>query len=471
MPALSWGTRIAFGAGQFAEGVKSGAFSFFLLFYYNQVIGLSGTLSGAALLVAMSFDAVSDPAVGSLSDGFRSRWGRRHPFMYAAAVPFAISFYLLFDPPEGLGQGGLFVWLAVFSTAARTAMTFYSVPHMSLGAELSSDYKERTRLSSTRAAFGLLGSIAAIVGGFGFFFITTPQFQNGQLNPSAYPPFAAWAGVAMVVSIWLSALGTHGMIPHLPVASEAAGSFAPGRIVRQLRDALRIRSFQFLFSSLVSNYSVQGVLHTLSLYVLTYFWLLSGNQVSMLMVSGFGGMVVGALVASPYARWVGDKGPAGAGAMACFAIFSSAMVSLRLLGLGPENGSALLVPMIFAGSFLGGLGNGAFSAIGASMIADVTDEHERIYGVRQEGIYYGSISFAAKAASGVGTLVSGAAIDAVGLTAGAAPAAANSAAVNALGWVYGPGVLVAMSIPILLLRHYDIDASRHAAIRRSIEGR
>jgi len=469
--SLGWTTRLAFGEGQFAEGVKSGAFNFFLLFYYNQVIGLSGTLSGAALLVAMIFDAISDPAVGSLSDGFESRFGRRHPFMYAAAVPFAISFYLLFDPPDGLGPWALFGWLALFATASRTAMTFYSVPHMSLGAELSIDYRERTRLSSVRAAFGLLGSIAAIVGGFGFFFVETPEFPNGQLNASAYPPFAAAAGLAMVASIWLSALGTHSAIPSLPKAREGGARFAPGRIVAELRDALRLRSFRFLFGSLVSNYSVQGVLHTLSLYVLTFFWQLSGDQVSLLMVSGFCGMVIGALVASPYARWVGDKGPAGMGAMAWWAVFTSFMVSLRVLGLGPDNDSPMLVPMIFAGSLLGGLGNGAFSAIGASMIADVTDEHERVYGVRQEGIYYGSISFAAKTASGLGTLVSGAAIDAVGLTGRDAAGGVDPAAIVALGWVYGPGVVLAMSVPILLLRGYDIDARRHAEIRRSLASR
>ena len=129
---VPWRIRLAFGVGQFPEGIKSAAFGFLLLFYYNQVLGLSGTLSGVAIFLALIVDAVSDPLVGNLSDMTRSRWGRRHPYMYAAAIPFALSFYFLFVPPDGLSEPGLFLWLAGFSILTRTFMTFYSVPLQSL---------------------------------------------------------------------------------------------------------------------------------------------------------------------------------------------------------------------------------------------------------------------------------------------------------------------------------------------------
>ncbi len=87
--ALSFGLKFWYGLGQLAEGVKNTAFSFFLVFYFNQVLGLSGTLSGTAIFIALVFDAVSDPVAGSLSDRLRSRWGRRHPFMYASAAPWS----------------------------------------------------------------------------------------------------------------------------------------------------------------------------------------------------------------------------------------------------------------------------------------------------------------------------------------------------------------------------------------------
>ena len=136
---MSWLLRLGYGVGQLPEGIKSAAFGFYLLFFFNQVLGLSGTLAGIAVFIALCVDALSDPVVGSWSDSTRSRFGRRHPFMYLAAVPFAASFYLLFVPPEGLGTVGLFFWLCGFTMLTRTAMTFYTVPYMALGAELTED--------------------------------------------------------------------------------------------------------------------------------------------------------------------------------------------------------------------------------------------------------------------------------------------------------------------------------------------
>ena len=79
-------TRILYGAGSVADGVKNTTFNTFLLFFYTQVAGLSGSMAGAAIFIALLVDAVTDPLLGSISDNFRSRWGRRHPFIYASAM-------------------------------------------------------------------------------------------------------------------------------------------------------------------------------------------------------------------------------------------------------------------------------------------------------------------------------------------------------------------------------------------------
>ena len=119
-------------------------------------------------------------------------------------------------PPDGLTEMGLFWWLTIFSIATRTFMTFYSVPHMSLGAELTSDYDERTLLSSVRMVLQLLGMFAVLIGGPIIFFGATADYENGQLNPDAYPPFAMAGFFIMVIGVWVSALGTHSQIKNLP---------------------------------------------------------------------------------------------------------------------------------------------------------------------------------------------------------------------------------------------------------------
>ena len=88
---LAFSSKLSFGVGQFAEGLKNAAFGAFVMFYYNQVLGLPGTVVGLALGIALIFDAVTDPLAGSLSDNWRSRLGRRHPFMYASAIPLGIT--------------------------------------------------------------------------------------------------------------------------------------------------------------------------------------------------------------------------------------------------------------------------------------------------------------------------------------------------------------------------------------------
>ena len=92
---LSLWTKLAYGVGAIAYGVKDNGFSFFLLIFYSQVIGVDARLVGLAMTIALIVDAIADPIVGYWSDNLRSRWGRRHPFMYAAAIPVAATYYLL----------------------------------------------------------------------------------------------------------------------------------------------------------------------------------------------------------------------------------------------------------------------------------------------------------------------------------------------------------------------------------------
>ena len=82
------------------------------MIYYNQVLGVSAALCGAAFLIAAVADAISDPVVGALSDQVRTRWGRRHPLMLLSALPIALVFYGLYQPPTGLSEHGLFFWLS-----------------------------------------------------------------------------------------------------------------------------------------------------------------------------------------------------------------------------------------------------------------------------------------------------------------------------------------------------------------------
>src|SRR5574342_201055 len=112
-------TKIFYGFGSVAFGVKDNGFAFFLLLYYNQVLGLPGAWVGFGIMVALILDGIFDPLVGYVSDHLHSPWGRRHPLMYAAAIPVAASYWLLWNPPSDLSQSGLFVYFLVVAVLVR----------------------------------------------------------------------------------------------------------------------------------------------------------------------------------------------------------------------------------------------------------------------------------------------------------------------------------------------------------------
>ncbi|MEM7080955.1 MAG: MFS transporter, partial [Pseudomonadota bacterium] len=250
---LAFGVKASFGIGQLAEGLKNAAFGTFLIFYYNQVLGLSGTLAGIAVGVAVIVDAFTDPLAGSVSDHWKSRQGRRHPFMYASMVPLGLAFYFLFHPMVS-SEWGLFIWLIVFANATRTAMSLYHVPHIALGAEMTEDFDERSQLVGYRMFFSYVGYLVAFIAGFGYFFASTEEFRNGQLNADAYQPFALLLSVLMVLTIFISAWGTRSVIPHLPKVPDEPRLPVLAVLKRVFVDlfaAMASKSFRWLFSGVL----------------------------------------------------------------------------------------------------------------------------------------------------------------------------------------------------------------------------
>ena len=126
-----------YGLGAVAFGVKDNGFSFFLLLYYNQVLGLPESWVGLGIMLALMADAVFDPVVGYLSDHLHSRWGRRHPFLYASAVPAAVAYWFLWNPPAGLSHESLLAYFLGVSVLVRVFVAVNEIPSASLVPELT----------------------------------------------------------------------------------------------------------------------------------------------------------------------------------------------------------------------------------------------------------------------------------------------------------------------------------------------
>ena len=465
---LSVATKLSFGIGQVAEGVKNNSLAVFLLFFYVQVHGMSASLAGLALFLALCCDAITDPLVGSLSDSWHSRWGRRHPFMYASAIPLAIAFYLTFNPPDDLTPGAMFAWLLIFSVITRTAMTFYHVPHIALGAELSDNYEERTSIVSYRVAFGMIGSLLVYFS-ITLFFPTGADGEPGQMQASNYHLFALACAVVMVITIWLSAIGTQKEVPYLPKVSTSAGSFRLLSVVGETLQVLKNRNFRALFLAVLSSYVAAGVVATLNLFVFTFFWELDGSILQIVLIAAPMGILLGSTLTQYVHRYI-DKRTTLILAWSGWAIFQFVPTTLRLLDVIPDNDSMWVAYLLISCSFLQGLIASQGSVTFGSMIADVADDHELQTTRRQEGLFFAALSFASKATSGLGGLVAGFGLDLInwptggGITAGSIPAET----LFGLGVLYGPGIALFGFISVWMCTHYHLSREAHASIQREL---
>jgi len=472
---LSFSTKTVYGIGQLAEGLKNGAMGTFLLFYYNQVLGMSASLAAIAAGTAVIVDAFTDPLAGSLSDNWKSRLGRRHPFIYGSIVPMAVCFYLLFNPLV-TGEWQLFIWMVVFTNLTRTAMTFYHIPHMALGAELTDDFNERSSVVASRVFMSTFGALAAVYIGFALFFTPTAELANGQLDPTAYPPFAATLAVLMTLSVLWSAWGTQKLVPFLPQPAEQARLGLVAILARVLKDvllAVRCGSFRWLFLGVLILFVIIGVDSALNIYMFTYFWELSRGEILALAPAYPIGVMLGALFSPWLQARFGKKSMLlfGTGS---WAAWQALPIVLRLLGWLPENGDALLIPLLIVMRVVQGICTVQSNVAYGSMLADTIDEHELDTGKRQEGIFFSASSFSAKAPVGLGTIIAGFGLELINWPSG--PGIRTAADVPPetimhLGLLCGPLIAFFGIACLWCYSHYALTREHHAEILAELERR
>ena len=462
-PPLTRGIKVSYGVGQAAEGIKNAAFNVFVFFYYTQVLGLPTVYTGIAIGIALAVDSITDPLIGSLSDNWQGSNGRRHPFLYVSILPLGLFFIGLFNPPE-LEEFTLFLWLTVFSVGTRAMMTLYYVPHVSLGAELSEDFNERTEVVAYRYFFSYVGGILTYIIGF------VVYFPDTQFNVEAYAPFGLTLSLLMMASILITALGTKRRIPHLPASRINRESVSILRVLHktllEIRSALTNRSFRWLFAGVLIVFAMVGVDNALNLHMNTYFWELQGGGNLFFFAATPVGALIGTALASPLTRWF-DKKPSVIIGTLCWALCQVIPVVLRLLGWFPENGTDELLYSLIVIKFIQGLGVVQALIAFNSMVADVVDEHELITGLRQEGIFFSSVSFSNKMTSGIGTVAAGFALALIDWPTGAAVQTAADIAPETIAWlglIYGPIVSGFALVSAYCYSKYGLNRQRHAEI-------
>ena len=292
----------------------------------------------------------------------------------------------------------VFVWLATALVALRSTLTVFAVPHAALGAELSTDYEERSLIVSYRTILGWIAGILIPWFALTFVFSRAAEGGDGRLVAANYHSYAWISMAVVVVTILFSVWFTRKEIPYLPVpgAKRALRPLDPARDVLQ---ALRNRNFRVIFISLLFIGASAGVAVTFGLFVNTYFWEFSPGQVGIIILSSVIGNVAGFALLRPAVRRLEKK------TILLVAIFVLVLNGLwwipgRLLGILPENGDPILFGLAIVFQFFLGSAVLVLQTIAPAMIADIIDEYEVETGERKDGVFFAAMGFSLKIPTG-----------------------------------------------------------------------
>ena len=453
--------KFFYASGAIANGVKNDAFTFFLLFFYSNIIGLTPGLASLAIFIALLVDAFTDPLMGVISDRTQHKLGRRHPYFLLGMIPMALSYFMLFSIQTSwqLSQQHLFLWMLSFTLLTRLGMTIFEVPHRSLGSEMTRSYTERTSIFAARELLGWFGGLFNAFLAYTIFFKDTPDYMPGTKNPDPWIYYGMTGASIMCISVLLTYFGTLKYRNH---SDAKIATFNLKLILNQIFIALKNKSFLIFFFGYLFIAISWGMGSSLQIYMNTYFW-----EFKSIMLASYLGIYVlstlSAYLIVPRLVEVIEKKTILLIAISFAALIPPIPIILFINNLLPDTGTWNLfyatIPFVYVANTC--LSSSAI--IRESMLGDISDEVELESGIGQQGLMFASSSLIGKLNTGLGILMAGITLEFINFPQGTdvTPSAEN---IFNLAMVQGPLVAILMIIPFGIFSLYKIDRYRHQQI-------
>ena len=453
-------TRIkaAHGLGSVTLGIKESGLTTFFMIYYNQVLGFDPRVVSLVLIGAMAIDAMVDPLIGRLSDATRTRLGRRLPWLYGAALPMAIAWALLWMSPDVARHTAFGLFLNV--VAVRILVSACEIPSISLVAELTRDYDERTALMRFRFLFGWLGGLLAVALAYGYFLKSDDPATNGLLDPSGYSAFGLFGAALILVSTLGSAFGQQRRILALPPPPPAAHHSKA--MLADIALAFRNPAFVALVSGALFVTTAYATTIASTNYMMLYVWQMSDAQLAWY-PAGLAVAVFGAFAVVGHAHRRFGKRDSAIGAALASGAIAFLPYAARNLGWWPELGSwtsmALLLSLQTTSLF--GLIVATIST--SSMVAEIVEAHEVDHGTRIEGVFFAGYLMVQKFGQALGIFLVGQLVAYVGLSDRLRPEDWPARDAATMAWIFA-GLMILIGIMATIgLRRYAIDRASHEA--------
>lgn len=380
---LSRKSILGYGVASMADAASYNFIFMYFLFFLTDVAGINAALAGTLYSIAIIYDALTNPVIGQLSDNTRSKFGRRRPYLLASAVPIALAVWLMFTAIAA-GDTGKFIYYLIFMMIFWTAYNLFYIPYTALGAEMTDDYDERTKLRAPATIFNLAGNI---VGMSLPLLIISKMVNSGSSPGGAWSKFAAIVGIVSMVSIFITWKLTKGK----EINTAGMEEHCKENPFKTYWKILKLKPYKFQIGIVLCFILAYSMFNSTMTYYIHYVAGLTEAQQSYAL---FIYILIG-VVLVPVITFVSNR-LGKKNTMALFFIISAAcLLILRFVGI---HSFGMLV--LCLGLF--GIGNGAYWLLMPAMGYDITEVYEFEYGERREGGVMALIVFIVKIASALG---------------------------------------------------------------------
>jgi sugar (glycoside-pentoside-hexuronide) transporter len=441
---LPFFTKVCFGSGEIPGTTSKTVMGILLMFFLTDVVELEPVVAGGIFMVGRAWDGFTDPFMGMISDRTRTKWGRRRPFFLLAALPLALTYFLLWCPYTLESDTAKTILYAVLYMSYMTAITAYLVPYLGLMSELTDDYTERTSVNNHRMFFSFL---------FGLFAAVVPKMIVDSYEDERTGYMMAGILVAIMIGAvpFVVFATTHERFHERPKQTERLQLF------RELFVAFKNRAFLYLVLLYVGSFAAINVVEGFVVYYMKY-WIGREKQMPILFVAVVLASIISLPLWSFLTKKIGKK--------------KTAIMGLTFWGV-TQFGWVLLSPgspplVVYLTGAIVGIGYGSAHTLPWAIFPDVMDQDELETGVRREGVYSGIMTFLMKLANSLAMFLVGVVLQAVGYVPDVAQ---EGIALEAMRWVMCAGPLVFIALGLTGAFLFPITAERYRQIREELDAR
>lgn len=460
--SLSRRQKFIYGLGDWGTSAATAVRALFWLFFLVSVVGIDASIAGTVILIGRIWDSVNDPLIGMISDRINTRWGRRRPFLLFGAIPFGLSFFLLFVVPPIDDPVFLAIYYGFAYLLFDTMYTIINVPYSALTPELTEDYDERSTLAGWRIAIAILAALIA-----GATFQLMAEDRIGVLLESTFGvSVSIQAGYAITAAIWSITL----MIPPLILfrtirePQRVPPDRSPLRPWKTFLEVFSNRPFRIASIVYLLSFTTADMVVTVLVWFLI-FYIGAGTGFVSLTVGLVLGLAFLTMPVTVKLMHIMGKKRTYIAAMSVYAIV------LFFISQAPRGGfTYILIAALFAG-----FGYGAVNVIPWAMVADVVEEDELKSGKRREGLYSGYLVFFRKLATAIAIFGVTRVLASTGFVETTPGTIQNieqpESALLALRLLVGIVPAIMLIVAIIAASRYPLDREVHEAIRRQLKDR